>query len=108
VLPGGHPLASPGQRLGAKVLDHLVLAVPSVVVTAALALFVFGLVSSDVKLMPTTLLVAALAISCRALVPVARYHAYTVSYRQRSLWGRPSRQCPLDRYAGSAVVKVSA
>jgi uncharacterized RDD family membrane protein YckC len=62
---GGHLLASPWERLGAELRDHLVLLVPSLVVTAAFGAVLIGLFSAtEGSIAPLTVLfLVALAVS---------------------------------------------
>jgi uncharacterized RDD family membrane protein YckC len=83
---GGHPLATPWERLGAKVIDHLVLLVPSLVVTALLVILligVFGVAGDGIPPLAAFTL-AALALSLWTLVHAALYYAYLVSYQRRA------------------------
>jgi uncharacterized RDD family membrane protein YckC len=86
VLLGGYPLASPWERLGAKLLDHLVLLVPSLVVTTVFAVALVGLFGIDGGSIPplAALAIGALALSLWTLVHAALYYAYLVSYQQRA------------------------
>jgi uncharacterized RDD family membrane protein YckC len=83
---GGHPLASPGERLGAKVLDHLVLLIPSLLVGAVFFVPTAAVLSAGGgSIAPATAFVLlALAVSLWALVHAAIYYAYQVSYQQRA------------------------
>jgi uncharacterized RDD family membrane protein YckC len=83
---GGYPPASPAERQGATVLDHLVLLVPSLLVTAALVALVGGIfVVGGQSLAPeASFPVLAGSLSLWALVHAAVYYADQVTSRLRA------------------------
>jgi uncharacterized RDD family membrane protein YckC len=80
---GGYPLARPAERLGAKVLDHLVLLVPSLLVTAVLVVVMVAVLSSGGDSIAAFVVIAP-AVSLWAVVHAGIYYLYQVTYQLRA------------------------